>query len=135
MESLERHILAGQFRAASQRYGAYNLLPDATVVVNVDGVILFANAVAYHLFARWPGTLPGVQVEDLVPEALREAHRQHRAAYVGAPQVRPMAAGRALSALREDGTEIEVQIALAPDTVDGQPVIVAVIRDMQHWPR
>jgi len=132
-EGLARHILAGAFRAAEARYDAYQRIFDPILVSNADGIILFANASAEAFFGYWIGTMRGVLVDELVPDTLRDGHKELRARFFELPTARPMAANRQLVARRKDGTEVPVQISLSPDTVDGVPCVVAVVRDTRQW--
>jgi len=59
-------------------------LPDATFVVDERGSIVFANRVAKALFWYPREALVGQPIEVLVPDGLRERHRDHRRTYAGA---------------------------------------------------
>src|SRR5512135_935381 len=68
----------------------FSLAPDALIVVAPDGIVLRSNARAHELFGYSPQEFAGLQVEALLPEDRRTAHRAHRESYVGAPITRPM---------------------------------------------
>jgi two-component system cell cycle sensor histidine kinase/response regulator CckA len=111
----EDHRFAGLLEAA----------PDAMVCVDVEGRIALVNAQTERLFGYRRDELVGQPVEMLVPDAVREVHRGHRAAYVTDPQPRPM--GRELAGRRRDGTTFPAEISLsAIDTGAGILVAVAV---------
>jgi PAS domain S-box-containing protein len=101
-------------------------LPDAVVFVNDSGVILRANRAAANMFAM--PALEGLRVEELVPEHLRDRHREHLRAYFANPMERPMGLGLPLFGVRFGGTQFPVEIALKP--LPGRRQAVAVIRDM-----
>jgi PAS domain S-box-containing protein len=103
--------------------------PDAVVVVGVDGVITAVNRAAEQLFGYGPDTLPGQPVEVLVPAAVRDQHVRLRDRYAGSLWRRPMGAGKPLTAVRRDGSEFPVDIALAPVMLDRAPVVLAAVRD------
>jgi len=103
--------------------------PDAMVICDREGRIMFANSQTEHLFRYATNTLTGLSIEDLVPERLRNSHRQHRLSYGRIPVARPMGTGMALIAVRADGTEFPVEISLSPVTRDGAGVVSATIRD------
>src|SRR5262245_7925167 len=67
--------------------------PDALVVVDAIGKIVFVNRQTEALFGYPRGELIGEQVERLVPLAVRARHVAHRTAYVEAPKLRPMGVG------------------------------------------
>jgi two-component system, sensor histidine kinase len=105
------------------------LAPDATVVVDGEGRIVFANAQVNHTFGYTPGELIGMSVERLLPERFRRVHSAHRAQFATSAKPRPMGAGLSLLGLHSDGHEFPVQISLSPvSTTDGL-LVVAAIRD------
>jgi len=104
--------------------------PDAIVVSDADGRIVMANAQVESAFGLARAVLDGQKVETLMPERYRADHVQHRAGYVRAPVPRAMGQGRDLFALRKDGSEFPVSIAL--NTVDGPDgrMVISIIRDI-----
>lgn len=105
-------------------------VPDAVVLVGVDGAIVAVNDQACRLFGYTVEELTGRPVEDLLPEAVRERHVEHRTGFTAlAETARPMAEGQDLFARHRTGREIPVDIGLAPmDTAHG-PTVAAFIRD------
>jgi two-component system sensor kinase FixL len=109
--------------------------PDAVLVTEANGGILFANRQAEVLFGYSHAELLGSQVERLLPERFRPIHMGHRASYHAAPRTRPMGMGLDLFGRRADGTEFPVEISLSPlQTADGQRVI-SIIRDITERKR
>jgi protein-histidine pros-kinase len=103
--------------------------PDAVVVVDEAGVIQLVNRQTEVMFGYSRDELLGEQVEHLVPMRAREGHPSWRDAYMKNPTTRPMGAGLALTALRKDGSELSVDIALSPLRTDGRLLVSAAIRD------
>jgi two-component system cell cycle sensor histidine kinase/response regulator CckA len=103
---------------------------DAIVLVAQDGVIRLVNAQAEKLFGYSRDELLGQRVEVLVPERVRDLHPTHRAAYFKNPVTRPMGADLELTALRKDGTEFPVDIALASIEMDDEVLVSAAVRDI-----
>jgi len=104
--------------------------PDAVLVVDGTGRILFANQQAEELFAYSVDELLGQSVEMLVPQRLRAGHAIHRAQYATAPHPRSMGSGLALFGQRRNGAEFPVEISLSPMTIEGQTLFSANIRDI-----
>ena len=77
----------------------------------------------------------GLNVDALVPQAIRPRHAEFRRGYAQAPRSRPMGLQMELVALRKDGSEVMVEIALSPLQDQGQPFVVAAIRDIAAYPR
>jgi PAS domain S-box-containing protein len=104
--------------------------PDAVVVVDANGRILFSNLQAERLFEYPANALVGESVDLLVPARMRAAHAFHRRHYAGAPKLRPMGSGLTLFGQRRSGSEFPVEISLSPVTVGGQVLFSANIRDI-----
>jgi PAS domain S-box-containing protein len=108
----------------------YDLLPDAILAVDRQGVIQYANRQAGLLFGQEPASLVSTPVEALVPEHLRERHIAHRTKYNLEPRTRRMGTGLNLVARRADGTTFPVDIALSPFEHLAEPMVLAVVRDV-----
>jgi PAS domain S-box-containing protein len=109
-------------------YHAFDPIPEAVLVADGHGSIVFASGRAAELFGYEPGELVGLRIEALVPERHRQRHESLRRAFSAAPAVRPMGSGREVVALRKDGQEFPAEIALGP-TGDGD-CVVALVRDI-----
>ena len=100
--------------------------PIGMVMVNPDGVIELANTRAEQMFGY--DSMIGIQVESLVPASVRAHHPALRQAFLQAPVMRSMGAGRDLYAMRSDGSEFPVEIGLNPiETADGPRVLATII--------
>jgi PAS domain S-box-containing protein len=104
--------------------------PDAMIIIDPTGEVLFANHQITALFGYAPQNVVGRKVEMLLPERFRQRHIGHRAHYAEAGHVRPMGIGLELFALRADGTEFPVEISLSPIRDGDTLVIAAAIRDV-----
>lgn len=111
---------------------ALDLAPDAMIIADTSGKVIFANLAAEHLFGYPVGELRGVDVDQLVPAELAAKHRRLREEYVEHPRRRLMGSGLWLEALRKDGVRLPVDISLSPAELDGKPVTIAVIRDISE---
>jgi PAS domain S-box-containing protein len=103
--------------------------PDAMVIIDRYGDIVFANRQVETLFGHDAWSLVGQKVEVLLPERFRSRHIGHRSGYVENRRVRPMGTGLDLFALRKDGSEFPVEISLSPAHDDTRELFVASIRD------
>jgi protein-histidine pros-kinase len=105
---------------------------DAFVVIDAGGRIDFVNGVCEVMFG-YPGSeLVGRDVEVLVPERLRAAHRRHVDSFVKKPRLRPMGVGLRLSGQKRDGTEFPVDISLSPIRIARGFFVAAAIRDVSE---
>jgi PAS domain S-box-containing protein len=105
------------------------LAPDATVIVDSSGKIVFANAQIEQTFGYAPTDLVGQPVEKLLPERFRPAHGQHRTRFAMHPKQRPMGHGLALFGLHRNGQEFPVEISLSPVKSERGMLVVSAIRD------
>lgn len=109
--------------------------PDALIVADGLGMIMLANPAAASLLGYSVAELSGLNVDVLVPDAIRPRHSAYRDAYAHNPQPRPMGTGMELVAKRRDGSEVVVEIALSPLQSHGLPLVVAAIRGIGTYPR
>lgn len=113
----------------------FEAAPDAVVVVRSDGKIVLANERAHTLFGYPRGVLEGLIVEALLPSALRAGHTGLRAGYVRSPRLRPMGAGRELTAIRADGSAFPVEVGLSPVASRDEHLFAASVRDISETQR
>jgi PAS domain S-box-containing protein len=106
--------------------------PDALLIVDETGRIVFANAGTEALLGYPRDELLGRPVEMLVPAARRMEHAAHRHGYAAEPRKRPMGSGLDLQAVRKDGSEIPVEISLSPHRTPRGILVSATIRDITH---
>jgi PAS domain S-box-containing protein len=128
----ERKRSMEQFRVALEA------APTGMLMADRDGKIVLVNLQVERLFQHRREDLIGQPVEMLVPERFRARHPLFMAAFSREANARPMGAGRALYALRKDGTEIPIELGLNPiRTADGDFVLcsIADITDRQRAER
>jgi PAS domain S-box-containing protein len=104
--------------------------PDGMLIVDQDGVIHFANSAVATLTGRPAEDFFGRSVEELVPESLRAAHREHRRSFIARPSQRSMGSGLDLTLLRRDGSMVPVEVSLSPLHHDGVDYVIAAVRDV-----
>ncbi len=115
--------------------GLLESAPDAMLVTDTEGRIVWANTQAERLFGYALAELIGQPVEVLIPEGAREFHVEKRNSYVRQPAYGDMSAARELNGRRKDGSEFPAEIRLSPqDTEDGQRVI-STVRDISERKR
>jgi PAS domain S-box-containing protein len=103
--------------------------PDATVVVDAKGTIVFANAQVARTFGYSPGEITGQSVEVLLPERFRGGHTEHRARFALQPRPRAMGEELTLFGQHKGGHEFPVEISLSPVQSAEGPLVVAAVRD------
>ena len=104
--------------------------PDGIIMVNPTGHIVFVNGNAEKLFRYGAGALLGIPVEQLLPPRFRDAHIGHRSGFSAQPRTRSMGAGLELYGLRNDGSEVPVEISLSPLQIEETTFVMSAIRDI-----
>jgi protein-histidine pros-kinase len=104
--------------------------PDATVVVNHTGEIIYVNRGVEKVFGYSPDELKGRGVETLLPERYRNAHASQRSQYQLNATRRNMGDGRELFGRRKNGEEFPVEISLNPVQSQGGQLVISSIRDV-----
>lgn len=117
-----------QFSAAAWSNAVLEAAPEAMLIVDQAGKIVFTNTRCQQLFGYDLQAMLGIQVETLLPEALgniqsRDKLLERRARSDNARHVR---------ALKADGSEFVAEIALSmlPADINGSRQVAASIRDM-----
>lgn len=106
--------------------------PDAIILINDIGRIVFANGQAESVFGYTRDELVGRPVELLMPQRYRDIHVGHRSGYLarGSARTRPMGLGLELSGVRKNGEEFPVEISLSPLETEVGRMGMSAIRDM-----
>lgn len=106
--------------------------PDAMLIVDGSGLILYANQRVTDLFGYRREDIVNRSVDLLLPERFRARHAGHRRDFAEDPRTRPMGAGFDLLGRRSDGSEFPLEISLSP-LRDG--LAAAAIRDVTERKR
>jgi two-component system, NarL family, sensor histidine kinase DevS len=120
--------------AAGSPWVLFESIPEMVVVVDIEGVILFANEHCEEIVGWTPPELVGRPIETLIPSRLQGGHRAHRKGYTDDPKARPMGSGLLLTAQHRSGSEVSVEIALSPlsSAVGETAATVATVRDVSE---
>ncbi len=128
---IKRLIEQEQLSQAESRFRKLlEAAPDAILEVNAEGRIVLLNETAERMFGYSRDELLHLDVDDLVPAAMRPGHDRHRGRYMSHPQSRPMGTGLELKAQRKDGTLFPVEISLSPNWTDQGLRVIAIVRDI-----
>jgi len=119
-------------KAEEKFFALLNSAPDATVIVNEEGVIQMANTQTEKLFGYARHEIIGRPVEIFIPYELRSRHIHHRADFAKSSKVRAMGVGIELNAVKKDGSMFPVEISLSPLQTEEGMLISAAVRDISH---
>lgn len=109
-------------------YENFSVLPDAVIVTDAGGRVLYANPQVEATFG-WPvDELLGQPIEVLVPEAVRDKHAAHRSK-LSKTSHRAMGVIQGMHGRRRDGTLFPVDVSLSSIPYKDDLRVIAVIRD------
>jgi diguanylate cyclase (GGDEF)-like protein/PAS domain S-box-containing protein len=118
-------------RGLEQDLSLLEPMPDAILLCDSNGRIVFANRRVKGMTGYAPEELVGRTVEALVPEGLRAVHRKHRLEYQARPRPRHMGSvDHDYEVRRANGSTFFADIALGPLERAGGRNVIAVVRDI-----
>lgn len=118
-------------KAAENKFKALlESAPDAMVIADSEGRIELVNAQTEKMFGYSRTELIGCEVEKLIPQRFTKRHKSAKMDFISAPEVREMGTGIELFALRKDGTEFMVEVALSYIKTGDKTSACAAIRDI-----
>lgn len=102
--------------------------PNGIIMINDQGQIEVVNKQTENIFNYDRSQLLGKKIELLVPRTIATEHPDLRTLFFSDPSPRMMGAGRELFGMRSDGSEVPVEIGLAPiETEDGLKVLASIV--------
>lgn len=110
-------------------------VPDAIVIVNGNGRVIFVNSQTEKVFGYSRDELIDKPVEILIPERLRDLHVGHRSNYYSKPKSRSMGVCLDIVCLRKDGSEFPADISLSPLEAEEGLLVMSDIRDITERKR
>jgi len=104
---------------------------DAIVTIDTDGRVLEFNPAAERMFGyRREDLLGQPMAERIVPPGMRDAHHAGMSHYLATGEGPVLNQRLELTAMRSNGEEFPVELAITPDSVAGLPVFTAYLRDL-----
>jgi PAS domain S-box-containing protein len=109
---------------------------DCIVTIDHDGGITEFNPAAERTFGYRRDEVLGRQLADvIIPPALRESHRQGFARYLATGASRVLGKRIEMTAVRADGSEFPVELAITRIPLDGPPSFTGYLRDITERKR
>lgn len=105
------------------------VIPDAALVVNGAGRIVFANGLLCQMFGYRSGALLEQDLSLLIPESSRTRHHSAVGGFFTRLSNRPMGRGLQFRGLRASGETFPVAIMLSHAVLDGEDHAIAFVRD------
>lgn len=112
--------------------GLLDALSEAVVAADSSNRILFVNRATETLLG-WPAAdLIGQPITAIIPQRLRAEHLKGFGRFVATRQLRQGGRPIRVTALRNDGAEVEVEISLSSVEENGDTILIALIRDARE---
>jgi PAS domain S-box-containing protein len=109
---------------------------DAIVTIDYEGRVLEFNPAAERLFGYPAAETMGREMAELIiPERFRDAHRQGMARYLVSRGAKPLNRRLEVTALRRDGTEFPVELAISRISEEGPPIFTGFVREITERKR
>lgn len=128
---LETHRTAEVLqRREAHLQSVLNTVPDATVVIDTDGIIVSFNAAAERQFGYAADEAVGNNVSMLMPSPYREQHDGYLNRYMTTGERRIIGTDRVVLGQRKDGSTFPMTLAVAEMQSTGTVYFTGFIRDL-----
>ncbi len=122
-------------RAVLQRREAHlqsvlDTVPDATIVIEVDGTMTSFNRAAVRQFGYEPEEVVGRNVSMLMPAPYHEQHNGYLHRYITTGERRIIGVDRVVVGRRKDGSTFPMKLAVGETRTDGKVYFTGFIRDL-----
>ncbi len=105
-------------------------IPDALVVIDIEGRILMFSKAAEAMFGYTAKEVIGEDVAILIPDRDRDAHSRHMMNYRTTGETKMIGRKRRLIGQRKDGTEFPHSLQLAEAFGGGQRMIAGFVHEL-----
>ena len=105
-------------------------VPDAMVVIEVDGIMRSFSATAERLFGYSAEEAIGQNVSILMPSPYREQHDRYLARYLATGERRIIGIGRVVVGERKDGSTFPMELAVGEMRSDKHRFFTGFVRDL-----
>src|SRR5947207_1873226 len=124
--------MTSEMRASAARVRAVgDFARDCIIAMDADGRVLDFNPAAERTFGYARADIIGERLADkIVPAAYRERHVNGLRRYIATGQTSVLGNRIEITALRADGSEFPVELAVTVASTGGKPVVTAHLRDL-----
>ncbi|HWM12180.1 MAG TPA: PAS domain S-box protein, partial [Solirubrobacteraceae bacterium] len=104
---------------------------DSIITMDAEGQVVEVNSATERIFGYTAVEMVGRELAELIiPPELRDAHRRGVERYATTGKGRMVGHPVELPAMRKDGTQFPVEIAIALPEVNGPPLFTGFLRDV-----
>jgi two-component system, LuxR family, sensor kinase FixL len=105
-------------------------IPEAMIVIDVEGRIQSFSAAAERLFGYQAGEVIGENIKIMMPSPYREEHDGYLARYLRTNEARIIGTGRVVVGQRKDGSTFPMELAVGEMRSNNQRFFTGFIRDL-----
>jgi diguanylate cyclase (GGDEF)-like protein/PAS domain S-box-containing protein len=106
-----------------------DMLPDAMIIVDGRGRIVFANTHVRGLLGYTPDELIKQPLDRLIPKTYRAEHKSHLAKFRDHGQAMSMGDRPLVYGLDKSGSEIPISVSIANLDIEGERYSIAIMHD------
>lgn len=118
-------------RSEARKAAILDAALDCIVTIDHEGCITEFNPAAQRTFGYRRADVVGKPLADvIIPPSLRDAHRRGFARYLATGEERVLGRRLELMAVRADGSEFPVELAITRIASDGPPTFTGYLRDI-----
>lgn len=111
-------------------FSVLELVPDAIVTIDQDGLIASFSPAAEKLFGYELAEVIGRNVKILMPLPYRDEHDKYLHHYLETDEKKIIGLGREVEAQRKDGTVFPINLAVNEFQIDGRRMFTGVVSDL-----
>ena len=128
----DRSLASGKTVVQQQAHlqSILDTVPDATIVIDVHGLIESFNVAAVRQFGYQPGEVLGKNISMLMPSPYREQHDGYLHRYLGTGERRIIGIDRVVVGLRKDGSTFPMKLAVGETKSGDRRYFTGFIRDL-----
>ncbi|MDQ3160469.1 MAG: PAS domain S-box protein, partial [Pseudomonadota bacterium] len=128
-KNAERNV----WQSKASRSAMLEMALDCIISMDHEGRVIEFNPAAEKTFGYRRADVIGQELASLIiPPSLRDRHRRGMAHYLATGEGPVLGKRLELSALRADGTEFPVELAITRIPTDGPPLFTAYLRDISE---
>ncbi|MGP1716667.1 MAG: PAS domain S-box protein [Methylophilus sp.] len=109
-----------------------NTAVDGIVTINASGQIISCNEAVERIFGWRKKEMEGKNISMLMPEPDRSNHLYYLKNYQAGGQAQILGEGRDLEAIKKDGTQFPIRLAIGEVKLPGEKLFVGFITDLSQ---
>ncbi len=132
----DKRLRAEKLRTEARKFAILESALDCIVTMDAEGKIVEFNPAAEKAFGYSSREAVGKDMAELIiPHGLRGKHRAGLAHYLASGEGPALGKRLEVTALRSDGSEFPVELAISRINMDGPPLFTGYIRDISDRKR